>query len=32
MIKWTKPEESEEVIVKAIQPYGEAELQLQYIG
>jgi hypothetical protein len=32
MIKWKKPEESEVVRVKAIEPNGEAELHLQYIG
>jgi len=28
MINWTKPEECDVVRVKAIEPYGEAELQL----
>jgi len=32
MIKWTKSEECDVVRVKAIEPYGEVELQHQYIG
>ena len=32
MINWTKPEEYDVVRVNAIEPYGEAKLQLQYIG
>ena len=29
MIKWTKSKKCDVVRVKAIEPYGEAELQLQ---
>jgi hypothetical protein len=32
MIKWPYPEDRKVVSVKAIEPYGEAELQLQYNG
>jgi len=32
MINWTKSGESDVVRVKAIESYGEAELQLRYIG